>query len=73
MRAIVMLLMLSMGLCPPALGQDTAKWGKVGGSEIRVHRTVGDGCFPMQISAETKQWNWSAKAFFKRILGAPNV
>ncbi len=49
MRTFVMLLMLSMGLCPPALGQDTAKWGQVGGWEIRVDRTVGDGCFAMQV------------------------
>jgi len=28
---------------------ETAHWGKVGGWEIRVDRTIGDGCFAMAI------------------------
>jgi hypothetical protein len=29
--------------------QNTAKWGEVGGWQIRVDRTVGDGCYAHQI------------------------
>ena len=28
---------------------ETAKWGQIGGWDIRVDRTVGDGCFALQV------------------------
>jgi hypothetical protein len=42
---------LSILLAPVARSDDseTAKWGQVGGWEIRVDRTVGDGCFATQV------------------------
>jgi hypothetical protein len=48
MRAAAILLLLSVGWTQSALGQDTAKWGQVGGWQIRVDRSVGDGCFAVQ-------------------------
>jgi hypothetical protein len=49
--ALVMAALLQL-LIVPAVRSDTgetAKWGKVGGWDIRVDRTVGDGCFAMQV------------------------
>ena len=43
MAVVLCSLMASM----PALAQ-TAQWGQVGGWQIRVDRTVGDGCFAVQ-------------------------
>ncbi|SKA34866.1 hypothetical protein SAMN02745126_05564 [Enhydrobacter aerosaccus] len=40
---------LSVGLAVPALARDTAKWGQVGGWQIMVDRTVGNGCFASQV------------------------
>ena len=41
---------LACTLTQPALAQsgETVKWGQVGGWQIRVDRTVGDGCFASQ-------------------------
>jgi hypothetical protein len=45
--------LLSIALAPAASSEsnDTVQWGKVGGWDIRVDRTVGDGCFAMQVFA----------------------
>jgi hypothetical protein len=51
MRLIPILLSLAsslvFSLCASA--QDTADWGQVGGWRIKVDRTIGDGCFAMQV------------------------
>jgi hypothetical protein len=49
--ALVMAALLQVLIAPIAWSDTngTAKWGKVGGWDIRVDRTVGDGCFAMQV------------------------
>src|SRR5262245_61364247 len=36
-------------LAVQAESNNTAKWGQVGGWQIKVDRTAGDGCFAMQV------------------------
>lgn len=53
-RVAAGLLALAFGVLPslPAAHAetgDTAKWGQVGSWQIRVDRTVGNGCFAMQV------------------------
>jgi hypothetical protein len=38
-----------IAMAPVAWSEETVSWGKVGGWDIRVDRTVGDGCFAMQV------------------------
>lgn len=33
----------------PAAAQEVADWGTIGGWKIKVDRTLGDGCFAMQV------------------------
>ena len=49
MKAFRLIAVVLCGLMAslPALAQ-TAQWGQVGGWQIRVDRTVGDGCFAVQ-------------------------
>ena len=51
MKALVpvMAALLPILVAPAARSDETAKWGQVGGWDIRVDRTVGDGCFAMQV------------------------
>ncbi len=43
--------LFSLLMAPDAWSEsgETIRWGKVGGWYIRVDRTVGDGCFAMQV------------------------
>ena len=47
--AITSLFLLGGARLSSAESGDTAKWGQVEGWEIRVDRSVGDGCFAMQV------------------------
>lgn len=49
--AVVMAALLQVLISSAARSDtgETAKWGQVGGWDIRVDRTVGDGCFAMQV------------------------
>jgi hypothetical protein len=41
--------LLAMAANPAASQDQVAKWGQVGGWQISVDRTVGDGCFAVQV------------------------
>jgi hypothetical protein len=46
---IGLVLWLWLWVVAPASADDTVKWGQVGGWAIMVDRTIGDGCFAMQV------------------------
>jgi hypothetical protein len=48
--ARLLVLIASIALLPaPTMSQEVAKWGQVGGWRVLVDRTLGDGCFAMQV------------------------
>ena len=49
MRGFAIAALGSMLLSGAAIAQDAAKWGQVGGWAIRVDRSVGNGCFALQV------------------------
>jgi hypothetical protein len=49
MKLVPLLALLACSSAAPVAAQETAHWGQVGGWEIRVDRTVGNGCFAYQV------------------------
>ena len=49
MRGFALATLCSTLLSAAAIAQDAAKWGQVGGWMIRVDRSVGNGCFAVQV------------------------